>query len=288
MFKKGRRLIPICGIICTALITFLYLYKPTYLHFLDYKFYDILLWSSHTDTTPKTSVIVDLDDRSLAEFGQWPWPRYRIALLLSRLKELGAASIALDMIFADPDRTSLDTIQKDVHRDLKININMSQVPKEFMDNDKILAREISRGPFVPGYKFLFDDEGPAYENCILHPINVIVANPSKIPLEDQFLFRGRNPVCNLKILNEAASSTGFINIAFDFDGILRRAPLLIQKDGRFYPSLALAALMKAFPIAYATLNAGPFGIDSLRVGKTVIPLDRRGNLMIKYRGKSKT
>jgi adenylate cyclase len=288
MFKKGRRLIPICGIICTALITFLYLYKPTYLHFLDYKFYDILLWSSGTDTTPKTSVIVDLDDKSLAEFGQWPWPRYRIALLLSRLKELGAASIALDMIFADPDRTSLDTIQKDVHRDLKININMGQVPKEFMDNDKILAREISRGPFVPGYKFLFDDEGPAYENCILHPINVIVANPSKIPLEDQFLFRGRNPVCNLKILNEAASSTGFINIAFDFDGILRRAPLLIQKDGRFYPSLALAALMKAFPIAYATLNVGPLGIDSLRLGKTVIPLDQRGNLMIKYRGKSKT
>ncbi|MBP1750635.1 MAG: hypothetical protein H6Q52_3174 [Deltaproteobacteria bacterium] len=190
--------------------------------------------------------------------------------------------------FPDADRTSLDTIQKEVLRDLKININMDQVPGELMDNDRMLAKEISRGPFVLGYKFIFGDKGHAYKDCILHPINVIVANPARVPAEDQFLFRGQNPVCNLKILSEAVHSTGFINIAFDFDGILRRAPLLIERDGRFYPSLSLAALMKAYHVPQVTLNMGPSGIDSLRLDKTIIPLDQKGNLVINYRGKGKT
>jgi len=49
--------------------------------------------------------IVDIDDETLAKLGQWPWPRPLIARVLSRLTELGAASIALDAVFAEPDRT---------------------------------------------------------------------------------------------------------------------------------------------------------------------------------------
>lgn len=288
IFRKEWLSVPVLGIALTIFVAVLYLYEPTFFRFLDNKFYDTLLRSSRSGPTPKVPVIVDLDDKSLDQFGQWPWPRYRISLLLSKLRELGAASIALDMVFPEADRTSLESIQKEVFRDLKVNLDMDQVPSEFMDNDKMLANEISRGPFILGYKFTFGDKGHAYKDCILYPINVIVANPARVPIEDQFLFRGRNPVCNLKILSEAAHSTGFINIAFDFDGILRRAPLLIERDGRFYPSLSLAALMKARQIAQVTLNMGPSGVNSLRLDNNIIPLDPRGNLVINYRGKGKT
>ena len=288
LFKKGRLSVPVCGVIFTVFIAFLYLYEPTFLRFLDNKFYDTLMRSSRSNDTSEIPVIVDLDDKSLARFGQWPWPRYRIALLLNRLRELGAASIALDMVFPDADRTSLDTIQKAIFRDLKVNIKMSGVPDQFMDNDKIFATEISQGPFVLGYKFTFGDEGNTCGDCVLHPINVTVANSSGVPINEQFLFRGQNPVCNLKILSEAVSSTGFINIAFDFDGILRRAPLLMEKDGKYYPSLSLAALMKSLKIEQVILNIGSSGVDSLQLDKTVIPLDSKGNLLINYRGKSRT
>ena len=288
MFNKGRLPVPVCGFIFTVFIALLYLYEPTFLRFLDNKFYDTLVRSSRSNATSEVPVIVDLDDKSLAQFGQWPWPRYRIASLLNRLRELGAASIALDMVFPESDRTSLETIQKDILRDLKINMKIDQVPDEFMDNDRILANEISRGPFVLGYKFTFGDEGHTYGDCVLHPIKLTVATTAGVPLKDQFLFRGRDPVCNLKVLSEAASSTGFINIAFDFDGILRRAPLLMEKDGKYYPSLSLAAMMQAFQIEQVTLNIGPSGVDSLRLGKTVIPLDSKGNLLINYRGRSRT
>ena len=50
--------------------------------------------------------IVDLDDESLARIGQWPWPRTRVAELLERLIQTGAAAIAFDIVFAEPDRSS--------------------------------------------------------------------------------------------------------------------------------------------------------------------------------------
>jgi HD-GYP domain-containing protein (c-di-GMP phosphodiesterase class II) len=288
ILRKERLFVPVLGVVLTLLVAFVYLYEPTFFRSLDNKFYDTLLRYSRSHVLPKAPVIIDVDDKSLNQFGQWPWPRYRISLLLRKLRELGAASVALDMVFPEADRTSLESVQKDVFRDLKVTIDMGQIPGEFMDNDKMLANEISRGPLVLGYKFIFGDEENASEECLLYPINVIVANPTKISVQDQFLFRGRNPVCNLKILSEAARSTGFINIAFDLDGILRRAPLLIERDGRFHPSLSLAALMKARQITQVTLTMGPSGVDSVQLDKTIIPLDPKGNLVINYRGKGKT
>ena len=59
-----------------------------------------------SDDTP-LPLIVDIDEKSLAEFGQWPWPRYHIAHLLEKLAAAGAASVGLDILFAESDRTSL-------------------------------------------------------------------------------------------------------------------------------------------------------------------------------------
>ena len=50
--------------------------------------------------------IVDIDDKSLTEIGQWPWPRSIIAQVIDKLREAGAAVIAFDIDFAEPDRTS--------------------------------------------------------------------------------------------------------------------------------------------------------------------------------------
>ena len=54
--------------------------------------------------------IVDIDDESLERLGQWPWPRLQVARLVDRLRELGAAVIAFDIVFAEPDRTSPENV----------------------------------------------------------------------------------------------------------------------------------------------------------------------------------
>ena len=56
--------------------------------------------------------IVDIDEKSLEALGQWPWPRTVIAELLVKLQKAGAAAVAFDILFAEPDRTSPNTILK--------------------------------------------------------------------------------------------------------------------------------------------------------------------------------
>ncbi|MEA1868201.1 MAG: CHASE2 domain-containing protein, partial [Thermodesulfobacteriota bacterium] len=50
--------------------------------------------------------IVDINEKSLEKYGQWPWPRSKMAVLVEHLRDFGAAVIVLDMVFAEPDRTS--------------------------------------------------------------------------------------------------------------------------------------------------------------------------------------
>src|SRR5665811_199386 len=58
--------------------------------------------------TARPVVIVDIDEKSLAKYGQWPWPRTRVADLIANLTQLGAVVIAFDIVFAEPDRLNPD------------------------------------------------------------------------------------------------------------------------------------------------------------------------------------
>ena len=89
--------------------------------------------------------VVDIDEASLREFGQWPWPRDRLATLVDRLTEMGASAIAFDVLFAEPDRLSPRTVVRDV-----AGIDptlLGQLP----DNDEIFAQAIAGKPVVLGF-----------------------------------------------------------------------------------------------------------------------------------------
>jgi adenylate cyclase len=286
--RHERQPLLIGGVILTACIALLYLYEPTFFRFLDNRLYDTLLRSSATGDVTWGPVIVDLDEKSLAQFGQWPWPRYRVALLLKKLKDLGAAGIGLDMVFPEADRTSFSTLQRDILRDFKLRVGVSGLPATLMDNDRGLAAVLSQGPFVLGYKFILSDEERPRGEPLLHPITVVTAGPTKVPPDTDFLFEAHDVVGNLKIFSAAAPASGFFNVAHDSDGILRRAPLLMVYKGKFYPSLSLATLMQTLGADQVTLKLNRLGVDSLHLGRIRIPLDSKGNLLIHYRGRSRT
>ncbi|MEK1891001.1 MAG: CHASE2 domain-containing protein, partial [Phyllobacterium sp.] len=86
--------------------------------------------------------VIDIDEASLREYGQWPWPRDRIAKLVERLSDLGASAIAFDVLFAEPDRLSPSNIVRDV-----TGIDRSLLDK-FPDNDAIFAQSILGKPVV--------------------------------------------------------------------------------------------------------------------------------------------
>jgi adenylate cyclase len=94
-----------------------------------------------------------------------------VANLIDRLRELGALSIGLDMLFAEDDRTSITAIRRELLCDFGVDLGFTEVPQDLRDNDQRLAEALSRGPIVLGYQFLFDEESGS-KNCLLHPLQV--------------------------------------------------------------------------------------------------------------------
>jgi len=284
--RRNRSRVLLYGILFSVLLFFLNLVKPTFFDFLTNRVYDTLL-STNTGQPSPVPVIVDIDEKSLKQYGQWPWPRYRIAILLDKLRNLGALSIGLDILFAEEDRASIHSIRKELSRDFGVDFEFREVPQSLTDNDQRLAEALSRGPIVLGYQFLFD-EGSDSESCLLHPIHVNKLGHEKAERVSPLFIHARSVSCNLKMFSQAAAGSGFFNVSPETDGILRRVPLIMEHKGKLYPNLALVTLMKALGINDVLLKTDRRGMDSLYLNQTAIPLTSNGSLLIRFRGKGKT
>ena len=287
--KRGRRKNPqilFYGVLFSILLLSLNLVNPSLTDFLHYRFYDLLL-SANKGESSSVPVIVDIDEKSLQQYGQWPWPRYRIAILLDKLRNKGALSIGLDMLFAEEDRTSIHSIKKEFLRDFGVDLGFRNVPQNLIDSDQRLADALSRGSVLLGYQFLFEEDSDS-ESCLLHPLHVNKLGHGKTEEDPLPFIHARSVSCNLKIFSKATAGSGFFNVSPDSDGILRRVPLVIEHKGKLYPSLALTTLMKAWGVNDVLLKTDGRDVDSLYLNQTTIPLASKGSLLIRFRGKGKT
>jgi len=283
---KGRIHIFVTGFFISTLFACLYIYKPTFLIFLENKTYDTLLRSTQKTHQKQNAVIVDLDEKSLNQLGQWPWPRYRVATLLEKIKELGASGVGLDVIFAEPDQTSPRLLQQSIRKDLGIDFQLKGLPDKFRDNDSLLANTLASGNFTLGYKLISQNHANK-QPCLIKAQKIIThGDTNSLSLGDT-LFNSKGVVCNITKLASAANSSGFINSLPDIDGILRRSPLLLQHNGEIYPSLAMATLLKTLGHNQLIVKTNSMGVESISINETVIPTDSYGNLLINYYGKQK-
>jgi serine phosphatase RsbU (regulator of sigma subunit)/CHASE2 domain-containing sensor protein len=282
---ETSRRIALYGILFSLLFFGVAAYRPALLTTLDNKIYDVMHGSLAGYGAP-LPLIVDIDEKSLAEFGQWPWPRYHIAHLLKKLAAAGAASIGIDILFAEADRTSLKEVQRDLHEGLGIELNLEGIPDRLHDNDALLAEVLARGPYVMGYKFLASGDGKFLPGPI--PVDIIILHDSANPGATAGLAGGKGIVAPLPVFAKVIRRSGFVNVRPDDDGIIRRIPLLMRFGDRIYPSLALAAVMQAVNAQKVFLKVSSLGTESLRVNNTFIPVDVFGNLLIRYRGKRKS
>jgi len=146
---ETSRRIALYGILFSFLLFGVSIYRPALLSIIDNKIYDVMHSSlvGYGDPLP---LIVDIDEKSLAEFGQWPWPRYHIAHLLEKLAGAGAASVGIDILFAETDRTSLKEVQRDLREGLGIELNLEGIPDRLHDNDALLAEVLGQGGRAAG------------------------------------------------------------------------------------------------------------------------------------------
>lgn len=278
----GYRFIFITGIIVTTGLPLILLLMPSLLGYLNGKLYDEFLKRAKPGLVSDRILIVDVDETSLHEHGQWPWPRYKIAAIVKKLNEAGAAAIGLDIMFPEKDRTSLSIIQEDLKHDLNLSVDFH--PSGISpDNDRMLADAISKGPVILGYQFLFE-KPVSRGDCRLHPLHL--TGTHDFEQTGQRGIRATHVACNLNLLSEEATHSGFFNVSPDMDGILRRVPLIMEYKNRAYPSLALASVMKALNFERIGLTRR-FDDYILLLGRTAVPLNSHGSLLVKYRGKGK-
>ena len=265
---KPHVLVRLSGLVPTLIVALLSLYRPVALANLEFSVYDTLLRSTSLREPDSRVVIVDIDERSLSAVGQWPWRRDVMGDLISRIRGLGASTVALDVIFSESDRHAASGVS----------------------GDDALAQTLSGGGVVLGYALTFDSNADSTNSCVQHPFSLAIVQRGEEMASGPF-FRATGAICSLPVLIRAASGSGFLNAAPDPDGLLRRVPLLMEFDGQVYPSLALAAVVATTGARDAALNRVNINTSLLALeGQTraEVPLDGKSNLLLRYRGSKRT
>lgn len=278
LFARNRELLG-TGFVLALCMALLFLSPPDTLLLLENKVLDAYQRSVALGAPSERVVFVDIDEGSLARVGQWPWPRYKMARLAEKLAAARPAVVAFDIAFAEADRTSLTHLAGQLRGDLGYELDLASAPPTALDGDAAFARALAGGPFLLGYKFLFDPTPPGSAPCRIPPVTTLFRGA----YESGSFFRAQGGVCTLPELAQAAGG-GFFNALSDSDGLLRRSPLLIEYEGAFYPNLALAACLKAEKIDAVEVGVGAFGPTTLRYGAHEIPIDTRGRMLINFHG----
>lgn len=223
--------------------------------------------------------VVDIDEASLAEIGQWPWPRSILAALVGRIHDLGASAIVFDMVFPEPDRLSPSRLAQ--QEDLRITIGadaMEALARNLPDNDTLFRDAISKKPVVLGFSAIpgRNERRPA--------VKAGLAFTGTDPREA--LPRLAAAAVNLPLLDTAASGVGAITLSpLDSQGVVRRIPLFWSDGSSVYPSLIVEALrvaQKETTVLIHSRSEAPFAMTALGIGRFEMPTTGAGELRIRF------
>ncbi len=243
---------------------------------LDNAVLDTLMRATATGERARDTVVVDIDDVSLSAVGQWPWPRYRLAALIERIAAEQPAAIALDILLPETDRASLSDVQEIFKRDFGIDVAITGVPDGLLDNDGYLGEQMARAGVVGARYFYFD-----------HATREALPTRPGVGLDGAIdalaLDTAHGVLDNVEAIASQTRVSGFVNMALDDDSVLRRLPLLIEYRGVLYPSLALAATMRAMDVPSGRVVTGRDGA-SIVIGTHEVPVDRTGRALLRFDG----
>ena len=226
--------------------------------------------------------IVDIDEKSLAMIGQWPWPRTIVRDLLLGLASKGAAVVAFDVLFAEPDRTSIEAIVKQLPPDQASAVSAATAGQP--SNDELFAEALKETPSVLSIAL-----GDGLSTTLQPKAGFAFGGDDPRP----FLLAFDAASQNLPELQQAAHGIGAFNWVADRDQIVRRVALMFRLNESFVPSLAAEALrvaqgastfvLKASNASGETAFGQSTGLNHIKIGDIVVPTDDAGGVYLKFR-----
>ncbi len=272
-------------------------YSPALIDQLELFAYDLRLRLTLPGGVDPRIVIVDIDETSLQQEGQWPWPRQRLAQLVDTLfAHYHIQLLAFDIVFAEAGRDSaavvLDTLaQGALREDAAFQREWARL-RPTLAGDAQFAASLRDRPVVLGYYFTLpgqqgQDLRLGQLPAAVAPVTVLAGAPNPFAAATGYS-------ANLPLLQADSRSGGFFNSPLvDADGRLRRLPLVLSYGDQLYEHFALAAvrtLLGKPPLEFVT-GAGyrdtPHGqrVETVRVGGVfAIPIDDQGAVWAPYRG----
>lgn len=295
--KFGRRWLAGLCIVAVALCVSHGLIPTTLIERLDTYVYDMRLRTLPRIPNPQV-VIVDIDEKSIAEVGRFPWSRNVLATLVDNLCDVySARAVGFDILFSEPDTSSgydkLEALANNELKDVPAFADKVHELRPALDYDALFAKSLANRPVVLGF-YLANE----HQTGVVSKPAFRVADLGRKTVEaNEFKTFQADP----EIFVSVAAATGYINGVPDDDGLYRSTPLLAKVGDGYYESLALATLRVAlrsdtitpiFPHSlemFGVRNKADYGaLDSIELNSKPkarrIPVERELTSLIQYRG----
>jgi adenylate cyclase len=269
-FGLGR---VVCLFLLAALVM-LRVWDPPPLASLRARTFDFYQVLKPRDAKLRPAVIVDIDEASLAAFGQWPWPRTLLADLVDKLAKLGSAAIGFDIIFAEPDRTSPNIAAQNFRNlDEQTRARLEKLPS----NDDVFADAIRRSGRV-----ILGQSGHHLASLQADAPQPKVGFAMMGPDPSPFLMTFPGLIRDIPVLEQSAAGLGMLSVRAEPDGIVRRAPMVMKAEGKIIPGLALEMLRVVTHSGAIRVKSDAAGIQSVAIPGLDMPTDRNGQLWIHF------
>jgi adenylate cyclase len=242
---------PWTAIITLVLVLTIRVYDPKFVESVRLRYFDTLITSK--TSTQNNIYTVNIDEKSLEQYGQWPFPRDVYGNIIKDLYKRKAGLVVFNVLMPEPDRNGKDAVLAEVMKNHPVVL--SNVP----------AQQTKNEPRVPGSAVL----GPEH-------LNTIVRYPGMI--------------ANIPLLENSAVGIGTTNTFPEIDGVNRRLPLIVSVDGKLYPNLVMETLRVATNNSTFQVKLNANGVEKMRLPGDIgiIDTDSLGRIWIDWSQKNQS
>ena len=244
-----RLLNPWTAIITLLLCLFVRVEDGNFVESVRLRYFDQLITSKETSVS-KLVHVVNIDDETIRNKGQFPFPRGEYAKLVTDLYSSGAGLVVFNIYMPEPDRFGQDAQLEKALKEFPVVLPQTAV------NEKITN---DYPPFRPGVSVIGTGEaGIKYES--IQP--------------------------NIKLFNDSAAGVGVVNTLPEIDGVTRRVPMVVQSEGLLYPSISFETLRVASGDPSFQVRVTESGIEAIRIPKFgKITTDQVGRIWVDWSSK---
>lgn len=272
-FHLGHRFGLLALGLLVGLLVSVRVWDPAPVESLRLKTFDLYQLIHPRQSAPQPVAIVDIDEESLTELGQWPWPRTVIADLIAQIRDAGAVAMAFDIVFAEPDRMSPARVAESLpvmDDDLKARL------RGLPTNDDVLAQTLRAARVVLGQSGYPRDLDNTDRPVRAPAVATLGGDPRP------FLFQFLGIVRNIAELEDAALGHGMFTLVPDGDGVVRRVPAVMSAQGAIAPATVFELLRVATGQDTILIKTDEAGVRAVAVAGVETPTDRHGRIWVNY------